>query len=286
MECHGKWRRNDAKEAFVKLWGVPVFLSCMVAIATAETDELDRELTRLKKEIARVESQRRNEAREVKKEQAEFQAYRERTTARKTSIRQQTDSVKAVRQETLHHNDSLRAALGMVQAGIHEQELSGKRIRSVITVAVKKLQQELPALPPLISEQYSGPVSYLLTELEAGSVDNTEALYRVLRLVQDLRTVSQEIQVVEGVSPVPRMRGSVYRLRIGAVFEAVVDADGRKAFLWNPQGENADSQWVPAGKEETAAVLLKAVKIREGKTVPELVDLPIATSRKQGTDER
>ena len=262
-------------------------LCCLAVIAAAEPDELDRELTRLKKEISRVEAQRRNEAREVKKERAEFSAYRERTKARKTAISEQTDSVKTVRQQTLQHNDSLRAALGAVQVAIREQELLEKKIRSVITVAVKKLQKELPAFPPLISEQYSGPLSYLLTELEAGSVDNTEALYRLLRLVQDLRTVSQEIQVVEGVSPVPRMRGSVYRLRIGAVFEAVVDADGRKAFLWTPSGEEeTDSLWVPAETAETAAELLKAVKIREGKTVPELVELPLVRSMKEGADDR
>jgi hypothetical protein len=271
------------------MWGVPVVLCCMTGVAVAQSDELDREITRLKKEITRVEAQRENEARQMKTERTEFRAYQERTAARISSINHQTDSVRAVQQRTEHRNDSLRAALGAVQAGIREQELLGKNVRSVIASALKKLQYELPDLPPLITEQYSGPVSYLLTELEAGSVENTEALYRFMRLVQDLRTVSQEIQVVEGASPVAQLRGSVYRLRIGAVFEAVVDAEGRKAFLWTSAGERTDTVWVPAGNETTAGALLKAVRIREGKTVPELVDLPIAgrgERRKEAADER
>jgi hypothetical protein len=281
------------KEAFVTftagLWKMVFPVCCLIGIAAAQSDELDREIVRLKKEIARVASQRQNEAQQAKEEQKEFLVYKERTASRTTAIRRQTDSLQAGGRLSTSRNDSLRAVLASLQAGIRDQELQVKKIRSVITAAVKKLQGELPSLPPLITEQYAGPVGFLLTELEAGSVENTEALHRLMRLVQDLRTVAQEIQVVEGVSPTPQLHGSVYRLRIGAVFEAVVDQNGSRAYLWTPAGEGSDSLWVPAGNSETAGEVLKAVKIREGKTVPELVELPLAPAPagpKEATDAR
>ena len=125
---------------------------------------------------------------------------------------------------------------------------------------------------PLIRDQYAGPIGYLVGEIEAGSVENTEALYRLFRIVWDLRTVCREIQVVEVTSPVPQMRGTIYRLRMGSVFEAIVDLKGEKAFLWNTP-DSGTGRWIALPREDAASILT-AVKIREGKTVPELVHLP------------
>ena len=279
-------------EVFVKcspIGGAFTLVACIAGVVFAENDELDREIARLKKEITRVEAQRGEEARQVKKERAEFQAYKDRTRSRITTITNQTDSIKSAMELIVHRNDSLHAALSAVNAQIREQELLGQKIAAVIGRAVKKLQLELDRLPPLVREQYRGPLGFLLTELEAGTVENTEALHRMVRIVQDLRTVSQEIQVVEGGSPVPQIRGSVYRIRIGSVFEAIVDNRGEKAFLWTGKVVAADSMWIPVENEGMAAAILKAVNIREGKTVPELVELPLAgrpRSAEEGGNEQ
>jgi hypothetical protein len=268
----------DYEEEFVKfppvVYGVFAVILCTAGYCAAQNDELDREIIRLKKEISRVQAQRSDEAKQVKKEQAEFKAYQERIAGRIAAVNRQTDSINTALHQATHRNDSLHARISSVNAQLREQEMLGSRVRTVIAGALKKLQGELPNLPPLIKDQYSGPVSYLITELEAGTVENTEALYRMMRLVQDLRTVSQEIQVVEGASPVPQLQGVVYRLRIGAVFEAIVDQNGRKAFVWDGTGAGSDSVWRAVGSSDGAAAILKAVKIREGKTVPELVELP------------
>lgn len=271
------------------LGAVVAVLCCTVVCFAADSGEMDRELRSLKKEITRVQGQRQREAEAVKKEREEFRAYQERTKQRKANIGVQTDSINGVQQQTQRRNDSLRAVLTSVQARIREQELSDKRIHAVIIVGVKKLQEELPYLPPLIRDQYEGPISYLLSELTAGSVESTEALYRMVRIVQDLRNVAREIQVVEGISPVTQLRGMVYRLRIGAIFEAIVDTEGRNAFLWTSAEGDHDSVWVPVDNKATATALLKAVHIREGTTVPELVELPLGmglSGVKESSDDR
>ncbi|MBN1577713.1 MAG: DUF3450 family protein [Chitinispirillaceae bacterium] len=261
--------------------GAAVILYGSTAVPAAEVDEVDREIARLKKEISRVQSQRQDEAKEVKKEQAEFESYRERTAARMASVTRQTDSIRTLLQRTNLHNDSINAALAAVTSQIREQDLQRERLREVILRASKMLQGEMDRFTPLIREQYAGPIGYLIGEIEVGSVENTEALYRLLRIIWDLRTVCREIQVVEVASPVPQMRGTVYRLRIGSVFEAIVDMQGEKAFLWNT-AEDGTGRWIALPRREDAASILAAVRIREGKTVPELIHLPFGTDSVQG----
>jgi hypothetical protein len=90
-----------------------------------------------------------------------------------------------------------------------------------------------------------------------------------------MKILSREVQVAEGISPVKQISGTVYRLRIGSVFEAVVDSRGEKAFY------REENEWKPVEDPAAAATLLKAVKIREGKTVPVLVNLPFASVKEK-----
>lgn len=256
---------------------------CAVSFhSAAETDDIDRELVRLKNEIRRVQGQRNSVAKEMKKEQEDFDAYNKRTAERKHDVLHRTDSIKEQLRSVTVRNDSLESALSAVSVKLKEEELRRKRFRGVLHDAVISLADELPGFPPLIRTQYTGPIGYLAGELDAGSIDNTEALYRLMRIVQDLRTVSQEIQVVEGSSPFPEMRGTVYRLRIGAVFEAAVDEKGKRAFVWNSAAVGEDAEWVEIEDPVQVVSLFNAVKMREGKTMPDLVDLPFTAGASSG----
>jgi hypothetical protein len=245
-----------------------------VALLAADIDEVDREIARLKKEVNRVQAQRNDEAQQAKKERLEFKKYGERIAERTAAITRQTDSLSAEVRKANLHNDSIRSLLSVVASRIREQELQRQRLREVILRAAHSLESEIARCSPLVGEQYEGPINYLISEIEAGSVDHTEALYRLMRIVGDVRTAAQEVQVVETASPVPQLRGTVYRLRIGSVFEAVVDVQGAKAFIWNGKAENDDDRWIAAALQEDVASIFTAVRIREGKTVPELVRLP------------
>ena len=120
--------------------GTTMILFGGTAGLVAEKDEIDREIARLKKEISRVQSQRYDEVKEVKKEQMEFKHYRERTAARKASITRQTDSIRMLLEQTNRCNDSIHAALTTVASRIREHDLQRERLRKVILRASKKLQ--------------------------------------------------------------------------------------------------------------------------------------------------
>ena len=255
-----------------------------------EPDEIDREISRLKKEIGRVQSQRKEERKLAERERREFKDYQKRTHDKITSISATTDSIKNQLEQIKQKNDSIAAELSSTQTAVHEQDLKRKQLQNVIHTAATELLNATKKLPPLVQQQYKGPISYLAGEIETGSIENTEALYRLMRIVQDLRTVTQEIQVVEGASPVEEVRGTVYHLRIGAVFEAVVDVEGKNAFIWTGFSEaDGEAQWQKCTDANEAQSILSAVRMREGKTVPELVTLPFdssAAATEDGQNER
>ena len=255
-----------------------LFLGRNAVLLAADIDEVDREIARLKKEISRVQAQRNDEAQQAKKERLEFKNYGERTAARIAAITRQTDSIRTEMQKVNLHNDSISTRLSVVASEIREQEMRRQRLREIILRAARSLKTEIARCIPLVREQYESPIDYLIGEIEAGSVEHTEALYRLMRIVGDARVAAQEIQVVETASPIPQLRGTVYLLRIGSVFEAVVDAQGEKAFIWNETAENEHDRWIAAARPEDAASIFTAVRIREGKTVPELVRLPFGMS--------
>ena len=60
-------------------------------------------------------------------------------------------------------------------------------------------------------------------------------------------------------------------MRIGGVFEAVVNTKGEKSAIWSG---GINGEWIPIDDATVSARILKAVQIREGKTLPVLVELP------------
>lgn len=236
----------------------------------AQKEELDKEILWLKKEIERVETQRKEEAKEAKKERAEFEAYNQRAQQRIEGIKKQTDSIKTVLKEISLLNDSLNQEISSINLKIKEYDLHKESIKNSLLKSIKNIINQLDSLVPFLQEQYKGSLKYLYSELENGNSELSEALYRLTKIVREIHTVSQEIQVVESSSPIPQVKVSVYRLRIGNIFEAVIEKEGKVAFVWNCYYK----KWTQADPT-TLEALIKAVKIKEGKMVPELVDLPL-----------
>lgn len=238
-------------------------------------DEVEREIVRLKAEINRVRSEREDQVTQARRDRTEFEEYRKRNAERKASLLRQIDSTSEQTSLLKLKNDSLEAAISGVQSRLRESQLLETGIADVILRASESLLGQIPSFTPLVREQYEGPVKYLIADIRAGTVDNTEALFRFMRIVQDMRTVSQEIQVVEGSSPVAQIRGVAYRLRVGGVFEAVVDDAGERAFVWAEGTEGDTARWVEVGNVASAKSIRSAIMMREGKTVPQFVELPI-----------
>lgn len=256
-----------------------VVISCCITISASglfaeENDELNREIVRLENEISRVKAQRREEAQHVKKENWEFADYQKRTARRISTITARTDSLQQQLQQASLFNDSLSARLDDIKTAIHEEQLHKRSLGHEIIKAVQTLRDKLNSFPPMIREQYTGSLSYLIGEVKGGTVENTEALHRLMRIVGDVRTVAQEIQVLEGTSPLQEVRGTVARLRIGAVFEAVYDQKSNSAYVWIPPRDTVPEGWQTVDDESSVAAIAKTIQMREGKVVPELLALP------------
>ena len=85
-----------------------------------------------------------------------------------------------------------------------------------------------------------------------------------------------EIQVLQGGSPIPEIPGQVYILRIGNVFEAVIHRDGVMCALWDKSEETG---WKIIDDPSTCKELLSGVRVREGKSIPKLVTIPLKIER-------
>lgn len=254
-------------------------LSCTIFESFAQPpDEVAREIARLKTEIERVRSEREDQAAQMRRDRTESEEYGKRNAERKASLRRQIDSTHEQARLSKLKNDSLQADISAIQARIRESQLLETEISGVILRASELLLGQISSFTPLVREQYEGAIKYLVADIRAGSVENTEALFRFMRIVQDVRTVSQEIQVVEGSSVVEQIRGVAYRLRVGGVFEAVVDDAGERAFVWTPAAEGDSARWVAVDNVAAAKSIRSAIMMREGKTVPQLVELPLGVA--------
>jgi hypothetical protein len=86
------------------------------------------------------------------------------------------------------------------------------------------------------------------------------------------------IQVGQTTSAVPEIRGSASTLRIGNVFEAIVDEDGKVCAFWQGADSTGRPLWVVVNNQTTASTVLKAINVREGKSLPSFIDLPYGPS--------
>jgi hypothetical protein len=276
-------------EAIVVNQRIPFFCMFLIFYSgimfSVRGDEIDREIAQLKKELSRVKGQRKDENVQAAKEKTEFAAYKKRTSNKIDGLKHQTDSLQVQIDQMTRKGDSLNIGLTSLQQKMREQELIREQLRKAILAAAGSVGEEIQRMPPLVKDQYRSPLQYLSSEITAGSVETTEALFRLMRIIQDARAVCREIQVVEGASPVPQLRGTVYRLRIGAIFEAIVDVQGTKAYLWNDSLQDSSGIWRQIDDQEIVTSLHKAILMREGKSVPELVRLPINGQRRDGNHE-
>jgi hypothetical protein len=172
--------------------------------------------------------------------------------------------------------DSLSALIRISQLREKQVDLEQDELRSNLVSSTKEIAEYVQRLPPLVVTQIGASLSLLQHELTTKSVDNIEGMTRLFQIFSQIDEVLASIQISQESSPVPEIRGTVYRLRIGAFFEAVVDIKGEKGALWQKEGEKNGSQWKVISDPEISTALLKAINMREGKAIPTFIGLPLA----------
>jgi hypothetical protein len=239
-------------------------------VFAVESYNLDGEISKLKKEFSRVETERSKVRKELLQDKAEYAHYQQKYSGKTTSLQLQTDSVQSQIKLKKLINDSIELEVTTINMKIRQQQLLQKRFSETVLLAAKKLQAEIEKLPSNSSEQLRGSLHYLIGEISDGTADNAEALYRLMQIIHDTKVFSREILVAEATSPITELRGVVYTIRIGSVFEAVIGRDGKSAFVRDISGK-----WRSIVDQHVLSMIMLAVKIREGKAMPALVDLPL-----------
>lgn len=247
------------------------------ATASAQQDDLENEIKRVRKELMQVQEERQLVKDDATKDKADFEVYRKRILERMRALRLETDSIqKSIRiySSTL---DSLDALVNAEKNNIHRYELQQTDFRTILISACDTIKTRAQALPPTVSDKISAATTLLHDELASKSVDNIEAVHRLFQILKDLHEQAAVIQIVQGASPLPEIRGTTYQLRLGLLFEAVVNAQGTQAALWTGYDQNGTPQWESISDVLVAQQMLKAVNVREGKSLPSLVQLPLHT---------
>ncbi len=252
-----------------------VLLAVLQIDVGAQEPDLTNEITRLRKELMQVQDERERVIDEKKKDEEEFREYRKRMRARMRDIRVETDSIRqAISQEKLK-DDSLAALINATQDRKKQYEMLQEGFRRDLVGATQRVREYAQTLPPGVADKSLSALELLENELTTKAVDNVEATNRLFQIVNDMHDNSQVVQIVQGSSPVPEIRGTAYQLRLGNFFQAVVNAKGTLAAVWTGYDEQGAPAWRQIEDPTVASEILKAVNVREGKSLPALVSLPL-----------
>ncbi len=256
-------------------------LASLVSAQTAPPS-IDDDIARLRKELIQTQVDAERVGQEMKKDKQDFEAYRTRTAQHLAQTQSQLDTIKSETIVQTRADDALAARIEGVVAQRHEIELSQDEFRQKLIAFCNNVTPSVKRLPPLIMAPTLSGLSLLINDLTTKSVDVVEGCTRLVQILSKLDEATSGIQVSQESSPAPDIPGMVYRLRIGTIFEAVVDTKGEKCAVFTGWGVDGAPHWKNLNSPTSALAILQAVNVREGKSLPAFVNLPLAVDAGQG----
>jgi chromosome segregation ATPase len=254
-----------------------ICLACFAAsIAIAQSDK-ESEIKRLRKELTQLQTEREKNKMDMAKDQADFKEYGKRTAERLATVKNETNSINQQTAVQKRRNDSLAALINWANARTKQADMSQDALREKLVVSCDQIIANLQNIPPMVQQNLVASAALLKNELRNKSIDNVEAFNRMQQILVRAEEVTGSIQVSQESSPITEIRGTVYRLRIGTFFEAVVNIKGDECAVWY-----AGAGWKTLKDASVAAQILKAANIREGKSLPAFVKLPLVAEAEKG----
>ena len=245
-------------------------------VHAADYVDLENEIGRLKKELSAVRADRQRTMDDVIKDKKEFAAYQDRTASRKNSLARETDSLK--RQIVLF--EQKKDSLSAIAAGLEQQKreygLLQEHFKEHLVAACATLMPLSKKSPPAVAKQSTAALSFLMNDCTTKSVDNVEAVHRLVQIISNIEEASRAIQTGQETPNLQQMQRSSLMLRIGSVFEAVVDDDAKNGALWQGSDASGRPLWQALTDAETRSMVLKAINIRESRVLPAFIVLPYA----------
>lgn len=261
------------------------FRTCLILLGLAfpvlsfaqDEVELENQLRRAKKDLEQLEKEREKVRKATQEDYQQFKEYQQRARQQFRALKLKNDSLNQVASGLRVKNSAMGSRINAIKSQQREYDIYQDKVRTKLEQLCDTLLQVAEALSPLLSEKQVSSIKFLKSEIQAATSDNLESMNRVFSILNDLENRLMDIEVGQGASPLPNITGVVYRLRIGGVFESIVDENGEQAALWNFQ----DRKWDLVQDKDVAVRIRKAVSIRTGKSVPELVHLPFAEYHKK-----
>lgn len=259
-----------------KILLILIFVHCSLisSIKAAEAVDLDEEIRRIRKELTQVSSQRQAVKQEAANDSKDHASYKTKFENRLKTASAETDSIFELIQQYRQKNDSLSAVIATLKSSQKQYELLQDNFRLRLIAACDQISRLVPNIPPMSSKSISNPAAFLKSELVSRNIDNIDGLQRLMQLLNNFEELTGSIQIFQGISPVPEIPGTVYRLRIGCLFEAVVQSTGSRYALWNGVDSTGKEIWLTRSDPEEGSQILNAINIREGKTLPAFARIP------------
>jgi hypothetical protein len=256
-----------------------ILLGIAAPLVFAQQEDPENEIKRARKEIMQIQTERQKNKLDRIKDLAEFKEYAKRTAERLASVKNETNSINQQIAAQQSRNDSLAALFNYANSQMKQMDLCQDALREKLAVSCDHIIANLQDIPPMTRQNLVASAALLKNELRNKNIDNIEAFNRMQQIMARAEEVTGSIQVSEESSPVPEIRGTVYRLRIGAFFEAVVNIKGEECALWYGTG---GQEWKTIKDPAMASEILKAAQIREGKSLPAFVKLPLVAEAGKG----
>ncbi|MEO6094829.1 MAG: DUF3450 family protein [Fibrobacteria bacterium] len=240
-----------------------------------EDVEVENQLRRAKKDNEQLDKERAKVRQATLDDYQQFKEYQQRARQQFGALKQKNDSLNQVASRLRGRNSGLGANINGIKSRQREYDINQEKLRGRLEELCDTLLQITEVLSPMLSEKQSASIRFLKSEIHAATSDNMESMSRLFSILTELENRLMDIEVDQGSSPLPSITGIVYRLRIGGIYESIVNENGTQAALWNAQ----DRKWEAVDDKDVAARIRKAISIRAGKTVPELVTLPLSLKK-------
>ncbi|HEX3020383.1 MAG TPA: DUF3450 family protein [Chitinispirillaceae bacterium] len=244
-------------------------------IFAAETADLDKEISRIKKELISVSSQRQSVKQESVNDSKDQSSYKKRFETRFNAATAESDSLSELIQIYRQKNDSLSAVIAGLVASQKQNDLLQDNFRLRLIAACDQISTQASKIPPMSAKSITVAAAFLKSELTARNIDNIDGLQRLIQIINNHEDLTGSIQIFQGISPLPDMPGTVYRLRIGCLFEAAVQSGGTRYAVWNGIDSSGKEIWLIKNDPEGASQIVNAINIREGKALPAFARVPL-----------
>jgi len=257
--------------------GIVLLLAVAIPLFAADLSlrQIEEEIAQMRKDLAQTQVESQRVKQEIDKDKKDYADYRDRTTKKQAAASAQIDAINKDVAVQASSNNALGAQISSVVSQRKQIELAQEEFRVQMVSICSSLNPSIRKLPPFVMTPTQSALSLLINDVNTKVVDNVEACARLIQIMSKMEDATTSIQVSEENSPVADIHGQAYRLRIGSLFEAVVDLKGEKAAIFDGWDTNGAAKWKTVADQNIAKAIHKTVSIREGKVVPSFVSLPL-----------